>query len=138
MREIRFRAWDKLRKTIRYDIPIPSDYTRINGNLDLLNMFQSLRQRYEFMQYTGTKDKNGKDIFEGDILQGGHYPISKDDGYVLVIEYGHDRFWAVRTMKSTTDVRGISHGIADGLYEFEDSDLEVIGNIYENPNMIMD
>jgi uncharacterized phage protein (TIGR01671 family) len=83
-------------------------------------------------QYTGYDDENGKEIYEGDILHGNHYPIGKEDGYVLVIEYGEDRFWAVKTLKSESDVRGISHGMADGLYEFEKSGLKVIGNIYEN------
>lgn len=88
-------------------------------------------------QYTGYDDENDKNIYDGDILQGNHYPIGKDDGYVLVIEYSGDRFWGVRTLKSGAAVRGASHGIADGLSEFEDMGLKVIGNIHENKEMLV-
>lgn len=87
-------------------------------------------------QYTGLKDKNGREIYEGDILQTDYYPCSVEDDYVLVIEYDIDRFWCVRKLKANANARGVSDGIADGLYEFLDHGLKVIGNIYENKELL--
>ncbi|WPS88576.1 YopX family protein [Brevibacillus halotolerans] len=87
-------------------------------------------------QYTGLKDRNGKEIYEGDIFQAGSYPLTKEDDYVGVVEYDHDRFWGVRRVKAGSDVRGISDGMADGLWEFIDESTEVIGNIYEQPHLL--
>ncbi|MCR8994506.1 YopX family protein [Brevibacillus laterosporus] len=87
-------------------------------------------------QYTGLKDRNGKEIYEGDIFQAGSYPLTKEDDYVGVVEYDHDRFWGVRRVKAGSDVRGISGGMADGLWEFIDESTEVIGNIYEHPHLL--
>lgn len=83
-------------------------------------------------QFTGFREKYGKEIFEGDIFQTDNYPLTKEDGYVGVVEYDHDRFWGVKRLKAGADVRGISDGMADGLLEFVDESIEVIGNIYED------
>ena len=72
-REIKFRAWDKVTEKLRYDIEIPKDYFERYGRCDLLNMFVNLSRRYDFMQFTGLKDKKGKDIYEGDF-------VLEDDG----------------------------------------------------------
>ncbi|MEH6944489.1 YopX family protein [Bacillus sp. JJ722] len=39
-------------------------------------------------------------------------------------------------MKANSGVRGISDGIADGMYEFLDDGIEVIGNIHDNPELL--
>ena len=116
MREIKFRAWDKNLNEMRFDIKIPSDYTERHGNLDLLNMFQSLSQRYVFMQYTGLKDKNGKQIYEGDIL--------KCELYFGAVEWIED--WAMFA---------INNDRLESLILWA-SVSEIIGNIYENPELL--
>lgn len=151
MREIKFRAWyeanwinEKLGKYGEleeqwrmgkvHSLHFNKNKAMVSSSSGVISL--EIGDKCKVMQYTGLKDKKGKEIYEGDILQGDHYPVSKNDGYVLIVEYGTDRFWGVRTTKAGSEVRGISDGIADGLLEFEGEGLEVIGNIYENPSLL--
>ena len=67
MREIKFRAWDGSRMWDKTEIAV--------GNNDLFeilndhNAVELFSEAFELMQYTGLKDKNGKEIYEGDIVR---------------------------------------------------------------------
>lgn len=107
MREIKFRAWD-LDNSIyreRFNITSYGRYTIGNG-ADYSN-------KIILMQYTGLKDKKGKEIYEGDIIDG--YGVVNFIGGRYVIVYDKE-------MKSFEDLLG--------------DDDEIIGNIYENPELI--
>lgn len=126
MREHKIRIWD-------------ADNNEMLGPFDLTQnpIYWADKMRDGVLiQYTGLKDANGVEIFEGDILQTDYYPCSVEDDYVLVVEYDIDRFWCVRKLKANANARGVSDGIADGLYEFLDHGLKVIGNIYENKELL--
>lgn len=126
MREHKIRIWD-------------ADNNEMLGPFDLTQnpIYWADKMRDGVLiQYTGLKDVNGVEIYEGDILQTDYYPCSVGDDYVLVVEYDIDRFWCVRKLKANANARGVSDGIADGLYEFLDHGLKVIGNIYENKELL--
>lgn len=110
-REIKFRGWDKTNNTmVSLAIGITNDgrFNIIPGN-NISGMTLT-----DLMQYTGLKDKNGKEIYEGDI-------VKEKDG-VAPVEYLYTEFLAM----DITD-----NGNCNLLGEH----CEVIGNIYENPEL---
>lgn len=137
-REIKFRAWDKAKCVmitdpfswgdVREDL-IDDETGQLKPNSD--------SSRYEITQFTGLKDKNGVEVCEGDVLSGLAYPF-QDEGrynYHGVVEWLEAGF--CRTLRCVSpDKRGISDGVAEGLDRDEVEVLEVIGNIYENPELL--
>lgn len=130
MREIKFRAWDKNDNKMF----LPHSFYLLNGRLDDFG-----GDKYIFMQYTGLKDKNGKEIYEGDIMGG------EDSAFVGIIEYG--TLESFTGFASTEDdeyntyltYTGIHLVCSDGesdSYIDKIIDLAVIGNIYENPELL--
>jgi hypothetical protein len=103
MREIKFKVWDKKYghfNDIILELPreLNEDWTGLNyGDLVLL-------------QYTGLKDKNGKEIYEGDVID--------TDTMKAVVEYRVDSFMCGNTTLLFS-IRG-----------------QVIGNVYEHPDLI--
>ena len=129
-REIKFRAWDGER------MHCPS-----NG--EYLALFSGPKQvpwriydrhgtavmdgQYEgaLMQYTGLKDKNGREIYEDDILRNG--------GFICTVDYENGAFQLVAI--ETSD-----EGCWDLLFDLcrhrNTDGVEVIGNIHENPDLL--
>lgn len=105
MREIKFRAWNKERKRFDYYDLIKDDTSYFG---DCVGGYRHKHQ-YILMQYTGLHDKNGKEIYEGDILKASW-------GYQGEVKFD----WFIYANLECT--------IAD--------DVEVIGNIYENPELL--
>lgn len=121
MREIKFRAWNKVEGFM--DTAWLIDWE--HGLVCHRSHNQSKLEDCELMQYTGLKDKNGKEIYEGDILS------FEDDKFVWKVTYDMDCFVA----------SGGKHNQNEELMNFYDwqkerLDLVIIGNIYEHPNLL--
>lgn len=89
-------------------------------------------------QYTGLTDKNGKKIFEGDILRGFQYPFC-DNGeynYYAEIIFADCSFMTYTHKNPSSCVRGISDENTELMECWVSEDWEVIGNIYDNPELL--
>jgi len=146
MREIKFRAWDKRNKCFvgnsLYDYCISFDgsigFINNNGNVDFNNDNEFYSDKLELMQFTGLKDKNGVEIYEGDVLEL-VYPAEIFDGVVEMEEQRYvgevifkDANFEVWRGKTYLDMVGNSNPPLAP----DDNTLEVIGNIYEDPGLL--
>ncbi len=134
MREIKFRAWHKNREVmVHFDMKTitKTPYPGFYYTKDLDGFYCDLNDPNlycELMQYTGPQDKNGKEIYEGDIVRG------KDS--VRLIEYKDGRFVARKLNDSKNyQYDGI---ITRYLPQNWKDQFEVIGNIWENPELLKD
>ena len=124
MREIKFRAWHKEEKIIGEVLGIDILHKEIFFSNEDVDCYEhSDFKDIELMQYTGLYDKNEKEIYEGDIvkLRANHgIGVVKyyDEWGAFVIEYIKPRPLAVLGMN------------------YYKEDIEVFGNIYENPELL--
>lgn len=116
MREIKFRAWDKYNKQwVGFEMTRWALYDEKNEKQQVI-LCTPPKEEIVFMQYTGLKDKNGKEIYEGDIVN--HLIAGKN--IVRKVEWIKNGYWSI----------GDFYGGEGHEYTAEDR-IEVIGNIYE-------
>ena len=130
-REIKFRAWNKHNKKMYYKVMVGMwgskevmddenytacalyEYSNDDPKIGEWLHFEPYDD-VELMQYTGYKDKNGKEIYEGDIIQTDEYWVG-------------NRCWKKSEIKIVKDIRRY----------YESTHCTVIGNIYENPGFLL-
>jgi len=124
--KIRFRFWNKIAKRMMYEMPI----TMEDVGRDLNDIFEEDSDNIVFMMDTGLKDKNGKEIYEGDIV---HWLVfDKEKDRVIV-----DEKVAVYFDEDFPGYYVMLKGDAETLYYSRTMKyLEIIGNIYENPELL--
>ena len=116
MRNIKFRAWDKWEKRM---------IKPHNGDFIKWHAMSNWKDCLEVMQYTGLKDKNDTEIYDGDIVQ-------LANGVKQKVYWENEIFaWNVERFSRNGRVNYIM------LYELRDiTTFEVIGNIYEHPELL--
>ena len=130
-REIKFRAWDKKNKVMYIKISaLFLEKNAIEGNNNVRCWTGSQILKYnqcDIMQYTGLDDKNDKEIYEGDVVK--YSNNCEYYNFIGQIEWNYSRMSYI--------IIGHYHGnLTIIAINSNCMDLEVIGNIYENPELI--
>ena len=124
MREIKFRAWDYKQNVMLHQ----EDWTKeFDTKAFWTNVLTGSEPDKDVMQYTGLKDKNGVEIYEGDVLGG---------LYGLVVKWC-DKCKSIELFDPNEKV--YCYQCNGDLFWYDvavDDDLEVLGNIYENKELL--
>jgi len=135
MREIKFRAW------VTNSIFPEKNFMCYKPSIESISSSQTISLNYvlskpellhqwgaeNLMQYTGLKDKNGKEIYEGDIVEYKENWLESESG--IDERFIHEVSWEVESFVLK------NHGLLSELRDLKNK-IKVIGNIYENKDLL--
>ena len=146
MRELKFRAWDKNNRRM---IGIEQLVFDINGELvsiygngpDFSNDLEALMGEKPdlndavLMQFTGLHDKNGRGIYEGDILR-----VTGEDGesYVATVKWFGDEYYPAFDLEGIPATWNYDANALSTIFQSGFETCEVIGNIHDTPELLED
>ena len=132
MREIKFRAWHATAGKMYVWEGDGNDYKDEWWGDDWTVFWGAIRnvaKHYTLMQFTGLEDKNGNEIYEGDIVKWGHH-----------CEFCHEDPIRIAETTISPDIQFVTdkYTFHFGNFAYKDTEkhLEVIGNIYEHPELL--
>ena len=135
MREIKFRCWDtSTEKMVKPTDVNHSDRCIVRPTKQGFRMLNGKESHFILMQYTGLEDKNGKEIYDGDILlyiakKNSKKGRKKDEKHHWEILWNENGQWDMRRKEAKLQMR-LGKRMSQGI------DFEIIGNIYQNPELL--
>lgn len=126
MTSLKFRAWLKNEKRMAkvHEVSFFDDKVFTIATID--NFYAD--DEFKLMQFTGLKDKNGTEVFEGDI-------IKDNEGFIAYVVYDKDYALFGLNYKPFNSANGLSVSFEE-LENTYETNFEVIGNIWENKELL--
>lgn len=140
-REIKFRAWDKKRKSMFVPDSFVFDAStgevmsvwRKRTNGETIGGLDPRKDRLVLMQYTGLHDKNGREIYESDILR-----VTGEDGesYVAAVKWFGDEDYPAFDLEGIPAACSYDANALATIFQEGVETCEVIGNIFEDKQLL--
>jgi uncharacterized phage protein (TIGR01671 family) len=148
MKDIKFRAWDIVNKKMIYNVfeinnvghaveALDCDFGNGTGTFKM--HLTTNTRKIPLMQYTGLKDKNGKEIYEGDIVKWGHLEGSIENPVrIAIVEFNPDIQFRRTGVKKENCFYGQNYIFNFGSFAYKNTEdcLEIIGNIHQHKHLL--